>query len=309
MRPRLILHIGTHKTGTSAIQGWLAGHGAALAGVGAHYGATHRPPHPGLAKHTSLFAALTGKGNAPAQEFAAIRADFAASGQPTLILSEEGLSAPRYRLFREIAPLLEGFDVRVVLMLRRQDLFVESLWNQVSKEGVNRLDLGDFARRDWNRRRLDYAAIAAFWEGFGQLVPCAYDPGVPGGSVGQFLRAADLGLEATGAGLWANPSPSMNCAALFVRLNRARLQPLIPVARQLFRTDRRRHGLGRNLRAEILRDAAPGNALLARRYGLHFPDVLPDEPETPMRGPDLRALARALRGAGPVALPRPFREG
>ena len=56
-RPRLLLHIGTHKTGTSALQESLSSHRALLLQRGIHYPDTSRPPWPELPKHCSVFHA------------------------------------------------------------------------------------------------------------------------------------------------------------------------------------------------------------------------------------------------------------
>ncbi|MBR9765571.1 MAG: hypothetical protein GYB53_19135 [Rhodobacteraceae bacterium] len=289
--PRLILHIGTHKTGTTAIQGWLSGHGAALAAAGWHYGATDRPPHPEIPKHTSLYRALA-EGRFEG-EYSAIRADHAASGQPGLILSEEGLSLPCYHAFAPLRRLAEDYEVTVVGLFRRQDRLMESHWNQLCKQGQTGLSLAEFCRRDWHRKRREYDRILDFWADFARVEARAYDPGAEGGAVAQFLAAADLPF-ASGPKQLANLSPSMNVAALSALLTRHRLRRLVPLATWAFRGDRRSHGLGRVLRAEILAEVAPGNARLADVYGLHFDTAVPPEGEAPLDCPDVVALARAL---------------
>lgn len=288
---RLILHIGTHKTGTTAIQGWLAREGAALAREGVHYGATNRPPHPDIPKHTSLYRALA-EGRADS-ELAAIRADHAAAGLPHLVLSEEGLSLPCYRAFAPMRALAAQYDITVVALLRRQDYLMESHWNQLCKQGQTGLSLPAFVDRDWHRRRREYDLILDFWSGFARVEARAYDPAIEGGAVAQFLEAAGLPFTA-GPKRMANLSPSMNSAALCALLNRHGLSRLVPLVTWSFRGDQRRHGLGRALRARLLAEVAPGNARLAARYGVQFDDSLPDEPPGPLGHPDPAALLRAL---------------
>ncbi|WP_010139178.1 hypothetical protein [Oceanicola sp. S124] len=289
--PRLILHIGTHKTGTTAIQGWLAAQTAALAGAGWHYGATDRPPHPDIPKHTSLYRALA-EGRFAAER-RAILADHTASGLPGLILSEEGLSLPCYHAFAPLRDLAQDYQITVVGLFRRQDRLMESHWNQLCKQGQTGLSLEDFCRREWHRKRREYDRILDFWDGFARVEARAYDPAVEGGAVAQFLEAAGLPFAA-GPKRLANLSPSMNAAALSALLTRHGLRRLVPLVTWSFRADTRPHGLGRALRTEILAEVAAGNARLADRYGLHFDDRLPDEPETPLAVPDMSALARAL---------------
>lgn len=288
---RLILHIGTHKTGTTAIQGWLAREGPALARAGFHYGATTRPPHPEIPKHTSLYRALA-EGRA-AEELEAIRRDHARSGLPHLVLSEEGLSLPCYRAFAPMRQLARHYEITVVALLRRQDYLMESHWNQLCKQGQTGLYLAEFVDRDWHRRRREYDRILDFWSGFARIEARAYDPGLEGGAVAQFLEAAGLPFTA-GPKRMANLSPSMNSAALCALLNRHGLSRLVPFVTWSLRGDRRRHGLGGALRARLLAEVAQGNARLAERYGVQFDDRLPDEPPEPLSRPDPGALLRAL---------------
>lgn len=265
---RLILHIGTHKTGTTAIQHWLATQRPALAELGWHYGATDRPPHPDLPKHSSLYRALAEGRYGP--EEAAILADHAASGLPRLILSEEGLSLPAFRRFAPLRGLAARYDITVVALFRRQDQFLESHWRQLCKEGQTGLPLAEFVARDWSRRRMQYDRILDFWAEFATIRAARYDPGHPGGAVGQFLALADLPLDA-GPPRQANPSLSAGAAAVCAGLTRHGLSALVPLVAGCARgRGRRRSGLGAASRAALLAEAAPGNARLAARYGICF---------------------------------------
>lgn len=288
---RLILHIGTHKTGTTAIQNWLASRTRDLAREGWHYGATDRPPYPWNNKHNSLFSAL--REERFEGELQAILADHAASGLPNLILSEEGLSLPCFVKFRAVRALARHYDITVVALFRRQDLFIESFWNQMCKQGNCGRNLETFATTDWNRRRMDYASLLDFWAGFTRIRAAAYQPGHPGGAVAQFLDAAELPLD-PGPRRLSNPSVSMNVAALLCWLNGHRMSWLTPPSVVLFSADRQKYGLGRRLRRQILAEQEAGNARLRDHYGICFPEVFPDEPEEPITVPDPAALLRAV---------------
>lgn len=285
---RLILHIGTHKTGTTAIQHWLAGHRAALGTLGWHYGATDRPPHPRLPKHSSLYRALL-EGRYSAEE-AAILADHAASGLPDLILSEEGLSLPAFRRFAPLRGLAEHFDVTVVALFRRQDIFLESHWRQLCKEGQTGASLDSFLQREWTRQRMRYDRILDFWAEFASIRAARYDPGHAGGAVGQVLALVGLPLD-PGPVRRANPSLSPGVADVCARLTRNRLAPLVPV---VARVARGRGGQGSGIsmarRAALLAEAAPGNARLADRYGIYF-----DPPDAPAADSPVPASAQAAR--------------
>ena len=91
-RPRLILHIGTHKTGTSALQAALEAARPALLERGVLYPSTQRPPWPELPKHCSVFhAAISNDAALQARERDDLLAEFDASGAQALLISEEGL--------------------------------------------------------------------------------------------------------------------------------------------------------------------------------------------------------------------------
>ena len=83
---KLILHIGTHKTGTTALQQFLHANREALAARGFHYAT---PPH-GL-QHSNLVAnALNGGESRSVQAFLTKHADMARRhGAHTLLVSAE----------------------------------------------------------------------------------------------------------------------------------------------------------------------------------------------------------------------------
>lgn len=297
---RLILHIGTHKTGSSAIQNWLWQRRAALHRQGFHYGATDREPHPHLPKHNSLYRSLVHPKGDFAAEKAAILADFRQSGCDTMILSEEGLCEPYYERLARIAELRAHFEIIVVCFLRRQDYFLESLWNQRCREGLESRPIGEFAAAGHNRLLADYAGKLNFWSRVGEVRAIGYDEAAES-SVEAF---ADLmGLRHDGIPAVVNPSPSMNCAVCCNLLNRWRIRyPAQEVIRS-FRHDSRRHALGGKLRKALLDDFAPANARLAERFGITFDHSMPAEPRNPLRWPNpfvvLKAVLAGVFGRGP----------
>ena len=260
---RLILHIGTHKTGTSSIQSWLKSRRMVLKEHGFWYGATDRPPHPELPKHSSLYRALATDHLDFDVEKRMILEDFDRSGCDTLILSEEGLSEPYFRRLERAAEFGEHFEVEIVCFLRRQDHFLESLWNQRSRQGTERRPIEAFVTSDYARQVTAYLRKLDFWAGIGKVSAIAYDEQAQQ-SVSQF--AALLGVPVTGPVSGVNPSPSMNHAAVCNLLNRWRLPYHEAPLAWLFRHDQRRHALGRRLRAELLESFAARNAILARHF-------------------------------------------
>ncbi len=184
--PKLLLHIGTHKTGTTSIQRFCAANRNALrdhglwyppADVGkfpkhyAHHRVAHsialRDPDFGPDDASHFFDRVRRQlGN---DETAVISAEpmyrhLLADGEPArglLKLSAEETE----RQFRNYAAATQeaigDFDVTVLVMLRRQDLFLESLYaEQVLSTGYNRT-IERFAVE--RRALLDYAARLTGW--------------------------------------------------------------------------------------------------------------------------------------------------
>ena len=136
----LILHIGLQKTGTSSIQVMLAGSAAYLDTQGYHF------PHlPDASEDESRLSTSPFRHN----RIAGTYADYPSSFKPlnedalqtlwaqidgdtrTAVLSAEDFS--RQKKYADLGVALSGFDVEVVLYVRRQDLFAESLYNQRNK--------------------------------------------------------------------------------------------------------------------------------------------------------------------------------
>lgn len=130
-RTRLYLHIGLHKTGTSAIQKFLRAHANILLEQGIYYppDLTAEDAHHGFA---SVFLR-----NNPIGHIETIKkwvTDcnlFCQTHRLHLLLSSEVLSEPlRYET---LADVLGDFDINIIIYIRRQDLLIESVMNQVLK--------------------------------------------------------------------------------------------------------------------------------------------------------------------------------
>jgi LmbE family N-acetylglucosaminyl deacetylase len=165
-RKALVLHIGTDKTGTSAIQSLMARNTAPLGDRGVCYPLTGREE--GESHHHYLFAGICDF--AEKAGFAA-RADWPVmvdalvkelEGRPeeTVLLSSELLSQGVD--FAALERLKEIFgSVRIVLYLRRQDEYVLSRYEQAVKT------LGMAETFDPARVALpDYVSLIADWENF-----------------------------------------------------------------------------------------------------------------------------------------------
>jgi hypothetical protein len=150
---KLILHIGTHKTGTTALQRFLYANRERLAAHGFHYAT---PPH-GL-QHSNLAAnALNGGENRSVRAFLTKHTEMARRyGAHTLLASAENFYAmsvlvgirrrqacanamERERLLIESLQSLMPAAIattQIVCYVRRPDRYAESLYSQYVKRGV-----------------------------------------------------------------------------------------------------------------------------------------------------------------------------
>jgi len=136
MRQTLILHIGTHKTGSTTIQNYLYYNRLWLKTLGIYY---PRPKNGWLFysnNHSDLrdTAIIEGRPRG-----AKIHSDFGSHdallgryirtikdvGQSINILSAEGWSSHLNRYAARLAPLRQHFDVKVLAFFRRPDFWIE----------------------------------------------------------------------------------------------------------------------------------------------------------------------------------------
>ena len=140
-KPRLFLHIGTHKTGTTSIQRFCAANREALADAGLLYPSFGLGGYPGHYAHHRLAHATAGKDDimdvSHVKHFLGVVRDKMDPAQSVLISAEPYY---RHRVRNDegvnsisdyvtlVGETYEDFDVTVVVMLRRQDLMLEALY-------------------------------------------------------------------------------------------------------------------------------------------------------------------------------------
>lgn len=145
---KAILHIGLQKTGTSSIQVMLASSNSILESIGYTFPPLPQPEESKSSVWTSPF-----RHNCVAGSYADFISVFEKmnideskkfwadilEGDLIPILSAEEFS--RQNDFSLIAKAMDGFDVEVVVYLRRQDKYIESLYNQRNKILTQREDI------------------------------------------------------------------------------------------------------------------------------------------------------------------------
>lgn len=130
---KLAIHIGLPKTGSTFIQTTLLANAATLAEAGICYPTAHRDK---IGNHYAWEDAFASD---PAAAAAALRAEAKGHGADTVLISAES-----FVLFFAFKPggaealraLTSQFEVEIVLMLRRQDDFLESYYAQSMRAGA-----------------------------------------------------------------------------------------------------------------------------------------------------------------------------
>jgi hypothetical protein len=141
VRKSIVLHIGAHKTGTTAIQRFCHLNRAALAQRGVLF---PRSCAYHFSQHRLAFA-LRGTrppGEQDKPEFEtesrALIEEIAHSDCPTVFISSEELFALPKSAIERLRGVLGGHDVRVLAVLRRPDELFASIYNQMVKDPRNR---------------------------------------------------------------------------------------------------------------------------------------------------------------------------
>lgn len=284
-RPTLYLHIGTSKTGTSSVQHFFARHRRRLALRGILY--------PNIVPTTKGHHALPGIYAKQAYQWTESRTleeflgelrrqmDDTANLRGVLLSSEGFWGIPRH--VQRLADDLSGFDVRVMVYLRRQDDYIESRYRQTAKMHLDIADAATFL--EGKLGVLDYLERLTPWAdvfGADNVSVRPYEPRRWDEPIEyQMLRWVGLDPQA-GQPLpidtATNPSLNTLClrylrtlaTATGIALNDRRLRPLHEVLGQLTRDMARsvpdRLFYGADLRAVILDRFDEGNRTIAQRF-------------------------------------------
>jgi hypothetical protein len=268
MYERAILHIGPEKTGSTAIQAWIARHRAALRQAGV---ATPFCGADGEALAVVRAAASPERRFGLHRDHAALHRMWRlaapmhrravvwrlAAGQGTLLLSSERFES-QLRGAGEIAALRRLVQpaaraVDVILYLRRPSDAAASMRSTLLRNGAVHApvlpDPGQALARGW----WDHAALLARWQAAwpeARIVPRLFLPEelVGGGVVTDFIAAAGLPAHPVGAAPPRNGSLSATAQGFLLAANRAARQGA-PIDRKGIVRQLDRHGRGPGGRA------------------------------------------------------------
>lgn len=309
MKPRLIFHIGSPKTGSSSIQKNLFEARHKLRETcGMHYANTERSK--AIDKHLSTTKASVGNDEARAdKEFEALMDDFERSGAKSMLVTEEQMWTSKPSVSRFFARFTPFFEVDLVAYMRRQDLFIEGLYSQHLRLSryQNCKPITEFWKDEKVRPLLDYHKILMRHQQAGLNVK-AFEFGKEAKTKG-LLRSFQqaCGLEKLGelTEKMANPSPDMRVLlTLALIANGFEEAEGRKVIDSVFKTGRRlesaqifptmKHTLGRRERQAIIEHFAESNQKLADDFGVTFPESLPEEADDPVTVPDAPFLLALL---------------
>lgn len=161
--PRVVLHIGTYKTGTTAIQKHLHGLRATLRASGVLYPDTGVPAESSLHGHHELaavFWSLSPDAARVEAQYGALRAEIASSGADTVLISSEqfcSVNDPRH-----LAAALGLRRIEIVISLRPQDELLNALY-YTSLVGAHHVLSPDEYAEGPVDAILDYHALIGRW--------------------------------------------------------------------------------------------------------------------------------------------------
>lgn len=183
----LVIHIGLQKTGTTFIQRALFNNRQQLKDFGVLYNPAAGLEETNCNAHHFIPHALKGKrfSYTPKDDFSrvedhalALREEAAAHPDMACVISSEDFSLIRNReKLQKLRNFFPDDDTRILVYLRRQDAWIDSLYGQMIKVG-RKQSVEEFVSAE--EKTLNYGGFLARWSSeFGQknIVVRAYEPG------------------------------------------------------------------------------------------------------------------------------------
>lgn len=164
MKKKVYIHIGANKTGTTSIQSFMNTNNSLLNTYGLHYCSIGKL----WDGHFPLSWEL-GAGSAPTNYksegnlWEKVKEEIKARPENSFLISSENFILLKdIKKLNFIKDVLSDFDTYIIMYIRRQDLWVESLYLQAIKMGINVKDFLTFSKRPG--QNLDYLQIIQPWE-------------------------------------------------------------------------------------------------------------------------------------------------
>lgn len=294
---KLYIHIGVQRTATTSIQRFLSRNHRALRDQGFLQ-------FNGMQRHQPLFESLFDGSLSVAEAAARLtqQADAAPNAIHSINLSEEDIcSQGRFDI---LAQFQAFFDLKVVVVLRRQDLWLESWYRQNIKwqwqPKYAHLRFDDFLSHRADFSWVHYDALLARLEaalGQDAVLPLVFEPAqMPDGPLRAYCAAVGItkpdALDYVKYKSNASPSPLMGEFIRHLPMDELPDTYRLRVERACLQADRAIKAAGpqsalymdAGTRQTVLAEYAQGNARLARRYfdrAELFTQSLPD-PDAPL---------------------------
>ncbi|MBT9386715.1 glycosyltransferase [Pseudooceanicola sp. CBS1P-1] len=308
-KPRLLIHVGSTKTGSTFIQHFLERNRAALLRAGIYYpevGLFWQEDRPHKQAGHSAFTREAVSRNGTLKQHVETALALAGGRIHTIILTSEAYFLNRRSL--EIARYFEGYPVEMIGYFRRQDEWANSQYAEfVAGGAIGRVSqpIAEWLRDPLTRERLDYLSYLELWSaeiGRANVHARVYDrKAFAGGDVvADFMttlglsaqlslprpeaaQANDFPFNAAHVEMirpyngenWPNPTPYLRFIDEVTK-RIAAYQKAAGIRRQKVTI------LTAQQRRELLRDCEDGNASIARLYlgredGVLFPAPGPQE--------------------------------
>jgi hypothetical protein len=222
---QLFLHIGTHKTGTTALQHYLFSNQDALRSIGWYYPRIGIP-HGHIFGHRDL-AWSTLRGNAEDLEELVSELNTLPPEVKCVISSEEFEFCER---LESLQVRLKQYDVTVILYLRRQDDLLLSAYSEnLRGRSAFAGGLTQFERRMSQHKRFDYVALCQRWSetfGYDKLKVRIYTPKIS--IVDDFCSTVGIDIQqlSSPSRSFANTSIDARLSGAFRVLNQLRKRGL-----------------------------------------------------------------------------------
>ncbi len=279
MKPKSVfLHIGLHKTGSTALQKFLRDNAELLRAKGCLYPLSGRPPRDSFmfGHHLLPWSLSRDKNLLPVWDKLAAELDTSTATR-VIISSEEFEFVRRRDAIQSVLKRLPDCTVRLVCYLRRQDRLIESEYNQFVKDGGGFASIEEFAKR--MQGRLNYLELLERWEsvfGLSNIIVRVYEQEqLRGDLYADFLSAVGQRWEGefTVPKRPINPSLDGRGLAMMLIFNRViRDQRLLSELRQAVARHcqhppfHETNMLSPDDREDILKGYRQQNAIVARRY-------------------------------------------
>ncbi len=190
----IYVHIGTHKTGTTAIQKFLFTNEDILREKGFLYPCSGRPEFPPFGQHKLAWSIKTNNSQKIDSEWNNLEQEIAEKKIENIIISAEDFSTFDVKQIETLKQRLSNYKVKIIVYLRRQDRFLESLYLTTVANGRYSKNLKSFVlKRQW---RCDYYKLLQSWQksfGKNNLIVKVYEKEQYGNSLmNDFLSAVGI---------------------------------------------------------------------------------------------------------------------